>query len=169
MLRNIGPHYVIWGCATSLHITPSVGRNLTLWDYAASEVLLTRRAAPYWDTGFVESAMPPLKLSTGDLLFFYDSVGYWAAGDGNGFQAGWAVLSGSDPTHVLARAEEPPLPFTLPWQQGVAPFACNVPNVTNWGGGHAIAGRKDDAFRVYYGGADAVVGSAVVTVSVDEA
>lgn len=111
--------------------------------------------------------MPPLKLSDGNLLFFYDSVGPWN-GTG-GFQPGWAVLSGSDPTQVLARAEVPPLPYVLPWEAGTRPhWPCNTRNVANLGGGHPVSGPNpfggDDLFRVYFGGADAVVGSALISV-----
>ena len=65
-----GPHYVIWSCASALRITPSVGRSMVRWDYNKTKVLFTVRKAPFWDTGFVESAMPPLTLSDGNLLFF---------------------------------------------------------------------------------------------------
>lgn len=117
------------------------------------------RAAPFWDTGFVESAMPPLRLNDGNLLFFYDSVGPWNGT--SGFQPGWVVLSGQDPTQVLDRAVVPPLPYTLDWEAGRKPWPCNTKNVANLGGGHAIG---DNQFRVYFGGADAVVGTAIVTV-----
>jgi hypothetical protein len=62
----------VFSCA---QITPSIGRNLTQWNYTASKDLFGVRKAPYWDTIFVESAMPPLTLSSGDLLFFHDSMG----------------------------------------------------------------------------------------------
>ena len=107
--------------------------------------------------------MPPLELSTGDLLFFYDSLGVWNATGEKGFQPGWAVLSGSDPTQVVQRAETPPMPWRLPWERGDPPWRCNVPLVTNLGGGHALGG---DRFRLYFGGADAATGTAVATVGV---
>jgi len=163
-----GPHFLIWSCAKKLRITPSLGRSTVQWDANKTQVLFGVRGAPYWDTGFVESAMPPLKLSDGNLLFFYDSVGPWN-GTG-GFQPGWAVLSGADPTRVLARAQVPPLPYTLPWEVGTRPlWPCNTRNVANLGGGHAVPGPNplgdgDDLFRVYFGGADAVVGSALISV-----
>jgi hypothetical protein len=84
---------VIWGCAYALRITPSVGRNMLQWDYNKTKVLLTVRKAPFWDSGFVESSMPPLTLKDGNLLFFYDSIGEWNGT--TGFQPGWAVLSGA--------------------------------------------------------------------------
>jgi predicted GH43/DUF377 family glycosyl hydrolase len=164
-----GPHYVIWGCASALRITPSVGRSMLRWDYNKSKVLLSVRKAPFWDTGFVESAMPPLMLKDGNLLFFYDSVGPWNGTSTLSFQPGWAVLSGKDPSVVLARASVPPLPNTLPWEAGARPtWPCNRLHVSNLGGGHPVDGPNqmggDDLFRVYFGGADAVVGSALVSV-----
>ena len=47
--------------------------------------------------------------------------------------------------------------YTLDWEQGKAPWSCNVANVANLGGGHPIAGQKD-TFRIYFGGADTVLG-----------
>lgn len=162
-----GPHFVIWGCDISLRITPSVGRSLLTWDYNKTKVLLSVRSSPFWDTGFVESAMPPLLLSSGDLLFFYDSTGPWNGT--SGYQPGWAVLSGADPTRVLARAAVPPLPWLLPWEQGLRPWPCNTPFVTNLGGGHRIGGEAENRFRVYFGGADAVIGAADLQVSLPAA
>jgi hypothetical protein len=66
-----GPHYVIWSCARALRITPSVGRSMIKWDHTKTKILFSVRHAPFWDTGFVESAMPPLTLKDGNLLFFY--------------------------------------------------------------------------------------------------
>ena len=133
-----------------LKITPSIGRSLLTWNYSASQDLFGVRKEPYWDTTFVESAMPPLSLSNGDLLFFHDSMGGWN-GTG-GFQPGWVVLSGDDPTKVLARASVPPMPYTLPWEIGTAPWPCNTPHVTNLGGGHPTENK--DEFRVYLGTQD---------------
>lgn len=157
-------HYLIWGCDKQLRITPSIGRDLLSWDYNRSQVLLSVRPAPFWDSAFVETAMPPLPLSTGDLLFFYNSLGHWNGE--TGYMPGWVILDGTDPTQVLSRATTPPLPYTHAWQKGnVPPWTCNVALVSNLGGGHPIAGQKD-SFRVYFGGADAVVGTATVTVTV---
>ena len=144
-----------------MRITPSVGRSLINWDDSKTQDLFFVRKAPFWDTGFVESAMPPLTLSDGNLLFFYNSVGGW---DGmGGFQPGWVVLSGNDPTKVLARSVVPPMPYTLPWEHGTTPWKCNTANVANLGGGHAVG---VDLFRIYHGGADLVTGTALVSVDI---
>ena len=65
------------------------------------------------------------------------------------------MLSGTDPTLVLARAAVPPLPYTQPWEAGIRPqWPCNTRHVSNLGGGHRVGspnplGRPgDDLFRV---------------------
>lgn len=92
-MPGTGPHYIIWGCAHELRIAPSIGRSLFKWDSSKAKPLFGVRKAPYFDTGFVESAMPPLVLSDGNLLFFHDSAGTW--NHLSGFQAGWVVLDGA--------------------------------------------------------------------------
>ena len=73
------------------------------------------------------------------------------------------MLDGTDPSKVLARA---PVslwkPDTLPWMAGTAPYTCNVPQVAFLEAAHP-AGTADQ-FRVYFGGADAVLGTALVGV-----
>jgi predicted GH43/DUF377 family glycosyl hydrolase len=48
--------------------------------------------------------------------------------------------------------------------QGIAPYTCNVPQVSFLEAAHPV-GDKPDTYRVYFGGADAVVGTAVVSFS----
>ena len=76
-----------------------------------------------------------------------------------------AILNGSDPTQVLARSDAPLLSPTYAWEAGTAPWTCNVPSVAFLQG--VAATELADVFRVYFGGADTVVGSAVVQVVVD--
>ena len=56
-------HFLLWGCDKEVRITPSIGRDLLRWDYNSSKVLLSTRPSSFWDSGFVEAAMPPLPLS----------------------------------------------------------------------------------------------------------
>lgn len=121
---------------------------------------------------------PPLLLSTGDYLFLHNSAGP------DGYHPSWAILSGADPSIVLARADEPLLSPTLPWEEGVAPYVhtytcslrkllmyaigcicrwtCNVQNVVFLEGAQPT--EQPDVFRVFFGGADAVVGTALIAV-----
>jgi predicted GH43/DUF377 family glycosyl hydrolase len=69
------------------------------------------------------------------------------------------------PYLITARAPAPLWsPNDYPWMAGnTAPGTlCNVPQVAFLEAAHAVTDQPD-AFRVYYGGSDAVVGTAVVT------
>ena len=73
-------------------------------------------------------------------------------------------LAGTDPTKILASAPAPLwTPTDQPWMQGTAPYTCNVPQVSFLEAAHPM--DEPDAFRVYFGGADAVIGTAVVKIS----
>ena len=50
------------------------------------------------------------------------------------------------------------------WQVGLAPALCNVPNVTFLEAAHPT--ERADEFRVYFGGADTVIGTALIQVDV---
>ena len=50
-------------------------------------------------------------------------------------------------------------PTDQPWMEGKAPWTCNVREVAFLEAAHPAGG---DSFRVYFGGADTVVGTALV-------
>jgi|EP01047_Picozoa_sp_COSAG01_P056794 predicted GH43/DUF377 family glycosyl hydrolase len=80
-------------------------------------------------------------------------------------QPAWVVLNGSDPKHILARAPTSLWrPDYYPWMAGntSAGTVCNVPQVSFLEAAHPVP-DKQDTFRLYYGGSDAVVGTAVVS------
>ena len=161
------PHYLLWGAGT-IRVTNS--SDLTRWPSPGS-VLLTRTL---WGNPHVEAGPPPLRLSTGDWLFFFNS---WRDDFPKppGYEPAWAILDGADPTHIVAQASAPLFePARASWCRGVAPYTCNVANVAFVEAAHhaseaeaAAAGAKagQDLVRIYFGGADAVVGSALVQVS----
>ena len=110
----------------------------------------------------VEAGPPPLPLSSGDFIFFHNS---WDAAfpAPPGYQPAWVILSGADPSRIVARATEPLWsPQRAAWLTGQPPSYCNVPNVAFVEAAHATS--EPDTFRLYFGGADAVVGTAVVRV-----
>lgn len=151
LIRPEMPHYLLWG-DTQIRIAAS--KDLQSWPDAGS-VLLSPRA-DHFDSTLVESGPNPLMLSTGDYLFLYNS-------EGNGaYHVGWVVLSGSDPSVVLARSSVPLLRPDFLWEQGVSPWTCNVGNVVFLQG--IARTEKPDVFRVFFGGADAVVGTALIEV-----
>ena len=80
---------------------------------------------------------------------------------------GFVVLNGSDPTQVLQRSDPyaPLFNYTdYSWQNGSSSTQlCNVPEVVFL---TAVAQHGDGrTFTVYFGGADAVVGTAVIEVA----
>lgn len=143
LLRPTPPHYLLWGDS---HIRIAKSENPRRW-VDGGPVLLEARPDS-WDSELVESGPPPLQLSTGDYLFFYNG-----ATTGNmTYHAAWIILDGKDPTKVLQRAELPMLSPKLAWELGVHPYSCNVKNVIFLEAAHPLEG-KVDIFRVYYGAA----------------
>ncbi len=55
----------------------------------------------HFDSKLVESGPPPLLLSNGDYLFFYNSAELGWPDIGTSYNVGWLILSGSDPTQVI--------------------------------------------------------------------
>ena len=161
------PHYLLWGAGT-IRITNS--SDLTRWPSQGS-VLLSRTL---WGNLHVEAGPPPLRLTTGDWLFFFNS---WR-GDfpkPPGYEPAWVILDDADPTRIVAQASAPLFePAAASWCRGVAPYTCNVPNVAFVEAAHLASEAEaaavgmvsgQDLVRIYFGGADAVVGSALVLVT----
>lgn len=97
-------------------------------------------------------------LSSGDYIFFHNS---W--GQKPGYQPAWVVLNGSNLSQIVARAPTPLWsPQKEPWMTGKGPYTCNVGNVAFLEAAHPT--DTPDEFRVYFGGADAVVGTALVKI-----
>eukprot|EP01012_Entosiphon_sulcatum_P036209 TRINITY_DN460_c0_g1_i1.p1 TRINITY_DN460_c0_g1~~TRINITY_DN460_c0_g1_i1.p1 ORF type:complete len:339 (-),score=54.16 TRINITY_DN460_c0_g1_i1:21-1037(-) len=152
LIRDQPPHYLFWG-DSSIRVTKS--NNLTSWPDPGEVILAPRQDS--FDSQLVESGPPPLRLSNGNYIFFHNSADKTTA-----YHASWAILDGNDPTKVLARATEPLLSPDLAWERGVSPWTCNVANVVFL---EAAAEVGKDTFRVYFGGSDAVIGTAVITVA----
>jgi predicted GH43/DUF377 family glycosyl hydrolase len=69
LLRSQSQHYLFWG-DSDIRVTRS--SNLSKWD-SIGDIFLSPRA-DHFDSRLVESGPPPLLLSTGDYLFFYNSA-----------------------------------------------------------------------------------------------
>lgn len=102
-----------------------------------------------WDCVKIGIAGPPIKTKDGWFLIYHGVDEY------NVYRLGAALLDLSDPTKVLARQKEPILEPELEWEKNGY-----VPNVV-FSCGHAV---KDDTIYVYYGGADTVIGVAVLDI-----
>ncbi|SNX53831.1 glycosidase [Thermoanaerobacterium sp. RBIITD] len=103
-----------------------------------------------WESARVGVAGPPIKVKDGWFLIYH------AADDNNVYRLGAALLDTNDPSKVLARQKEPILEPELEWEKNGyisnVVFSC----------GNAI---KDDNIYVYYGGADTVIGVAVLNIN----
>jgi predicted GH43/DUF377 family glycosyl hydrolase len=157
LLRDDGNHYLFWG-DHDIRVTTST--DPTVWESTGSIILSPR--TDHFDSQLVESGPPPMRLSTGDYLFFYNSAELgWPTNTSTAYHVGYVILSGEDPSVVLQRSETPLLGPKYAWEQGTSPYPCNVPNVVFLEAAHPLG---DDSFRVFFGAADANIGSAVVKV-----
>lgn len=161
LLQDEAPHYLYWGAGT-IRVTSST--DLNKWTPGTAFINGT-----LWGNRKVESGPPPMILSTGDYVFFHNSWPQgWEAPAGHlrtgAYEPAWVILNGSDPTQIIARAPVPLWsPSLEPWMCGDAPYYCNAPKVAFLEAAHPTG--KVDEFRVYFGGADMVTGSAVVKMS----
>jgi predicted GH43/DUF377 family glycosyl hydrolase len=160
------PHVLIWG-AGEISITTSAS---VTGPWAPSVPFMN---STVWGNRKVEAGPPPLQLSDGNLIFFHNSWRNASASRGelaDVYEPAWVVLNGSSPSQILARAPEPLWrPSKEPWMTGhpstaALPVACNTPEVAFVEAAHPVAGATD-SFRLFFGGADAVVGTAVVHIA----
>lgn len=162
LLREQPPHYLLWG-DSSIRIARS--DNPLVWPDIGTVLIAPRPDS--FDSQLVEAGPPPLLLSTGDYLFFYNSATLgWPSDPSAAYHVGWLILSGKNPDVVLARSSEPLMSPEFAWELGVAPYTCNAPNVVFLEAASPIPGEKD-TFQVYYGGADATIGTARVSVTIN--
>lgn len=160
LLRKDGdPHFLYWG-DSSIKVAQSY--DPTIWPADGGKVFIETRA-DHFDSKLVESGPPPLLLSTGDYLFFYNSASAgWPDADNSAYNPGWVILDGTDPTVIKQRSEVPILSPIYNFEYGVSPYTCNVPNVIFLEAARQI---DIDTFEVYFGAADSSIGSAVIRVS----
>ena len=76
---------------------------------------------------------------------------------------GWVILDRDDPGVILERSAAPLLSSSTPWQRGTHPWRCNVANVVFCEAAAHVPGERD-VFRLWFGGADAHVGTVLVRV-----
>ena len=71
-------------------------------------------------------------------------------------------MDGKDQTKIKARSATPLMGPMYAWETGQYPYLCNAPNVVFLEAAYPIG---QDMFVVFFGGADANIGQAVIKVS----
>ena len=168
--RDSPPHYMFvydltLNCPSNpgsvcRHTVVAESQDLLSWHLPAGNNVLLPRRQGMWDAGLIEPGPPPLRLQSGDYIFFYNGA---TMPNDRQYHVGFAILSGENPTHVLQRSASPVLSWTdRPWMVGnSSAYLCYTPSVVFCNGARHVEG-KVDTFELFFGGADAVVGSATV-------
>ena len=155
LIRPSPPHYLYQGDSSiALWTSPDL-YNFT----KVNSTFITPRADSF-DTRLVESGPNPFILSDGNYIFFHNSANKTAC-----YHPGYVILSGVDPSVILTRSESPLLSPTRDWEVGIAPQECNVPCVVFLEAAAPVTGAVDE-FDVWFGGSDAVIGTARVKVTI---
>eukprot|EP00659_Diplonema_papillatum_P001355 gene1355-2097_t len=152
-----GTHYMFLtdnGLSGSLKIATSP--DLFTWTNTNQTLIAPRKGM--WDAVGVAAGPSPVRLSDGNYLYLYNTDNQAQNPVYGRCALGWVVLDYGDPTRVLARAAEPLMVATAPYEK--KGFTPNVIFATG-----LAATETPDTFVVYYGAADTVVASATVRVT----
>eukprot|EP00759_Apiculatamorpha_spiralis_P057405 PhF_6_TR8638/c0_g1_i2/m.13492/K20885/K20885; beta-1,2-mannobiose phosphorylase / 1,2-beta-oligomannan phosphorylase len=156
LIRPSPPHYLYWGAGV---IGLAISNDLKTWTNINRTFLLPRQNS--FDNVGVESGPSPQLLSNGNYIFFHNS---WNSTN-NCYHPTYAIINGTDPTKLIHRSSSPMLSPIFGWQLGTAPFECNVQCVVFLEAVAPVQGQVD-TFDVWFGGSDAVIGTARVKVYV---
>lgn len=169
-LHNNATSFLYWGDSNngkgmSLAITDDLRTFKTI-----NEVWLPIRPEPYFDNILVEGGPAPLRLSTGDLFYLFNSAGHLKVNDTDysAYHLTFALIDKKDPTVQLFRSPVPILSCELGWEIGTAPWLDLTPYVVFAEGMRPFDEIGPDSFLAYYGGADSVVGAAIITVKFEK-
>jgi predicted GH43/DUF377 family glycosyl hydrolase len=168
LIRDSPPHYLFFGDSTLVPgLQIAISDDLFHWKLLPGLFIEVRNDS--FDSILVESGPMPLPLSDGNYLFVYNSArkGYPSKKPNWDLQynVGWVVLDKTDPTKVIARSSEPLISPTLGWEKGDDPWLGLTPNVVFLEGWRPYPSRPN-SFIAYYGGADSVMGAAVIDVHI---
>ena len=156
------PHYAIWG-------EGNVGISSTT-DFATFDVVDENFIVPLgknFSEIKLEAGAPPVQLSDGNWMHFYAAATPgWLTPAGGNYTAGAVVIEapsdGSSKPKVVWRTTHHPFIPLLPYQEGLPPYPKNRADVIFLP--TVVPMSAPDTFRVWFGAADASVGTAVVTV-----
>lgn len=177
LIHSSTENYLFWGDSS---IRVAVSESPSSWTDIGDIFLETR--SDNFDSKLVESGPPPIKLSNGDYLFIYNSatVG-WPDDPESAYHPGWVILDKNDPLIIKQRSDEPLMTPEYTWELGVSPYTCNVPNVIFVEAAYLMNEKSTylqnksnlkylytDYVHVFYGGADAVIGSAILQIEYED-
>jgi len=164
ILRDELPNYVLFGEAPPL---PGAGIASTV-DFENYVVLndsvfraLGEKDALAPEIG-IEAATPLVKLSTGDYFHVYAAATPGWVANGN-YTCGFIILDKEDPTKVKQRSTTHFFSPILDYENGSGKYPVQR-NRTLFPTSLVPTGNKDE-FRIWYGAADANVGSALIQVT----
>jgi predicted GH43/DUF377 family glycosyl hydrolase len=172
LLRDDPPHYAFVGdsdTANAINLATSQDGYTWVLNTTSKDPWMAGRPG-MWDASGVASGSQPSRLSSGDYLFIYNiDTGFpYKPSPLGRCSVGWAILDGTDPSKIIARADEPLLTPVIAWEtcggeggKGAYP-KCQEPEVVFTTGMKPLGG---DEFLIVYGAADSVVGIAKVAVT----
>lgn len=107
-------YYLFWG-DHDIRVTSSSDPKT----WADIGTILISPREDHFDSKLVESGPPPLLLSTGDYLFFYNSAEIgWPDDTNTAYHVGYLILDGKDPTQIKVRSETPLMGPEYSWEKG---------------------------------------------------
>jgi predicted GH43/DUF377 family glycosyl hydrolase len=154
LLMPSPPHYLYQGDSNI-----QLWSTLDLYNYTLLNSTFITPRSEMFDSDLVEAGPPPMILSDGNYIFFHNS-----ANQTHAYHPGFVILNGANPTQILQRSSNAILSPTRDWEIGAYPAKCNVPNVVFLEAATPVDGMVD-TFDVYFGGSDAVIGTARFTVT----
>lgn len=162
ILRDDGTHYVIYGEGPPELPGLGIATTTDFVHYTVLNATFLEPLGPDQNEIKLEAGTAPVQLSTGDYLHFYAAATPGWVEHGN-YTAGWVVLDGRDPSIILQRSSQHILVPTLPYMQGTDGYPWSRHNVVFLCS--AVPTGRVDEFRLWFGAADASVGTAVVQVT----
>ena len=150
--KPVNGKYLMWFGDDQVYMATADSPNGP-WTANPKPVLPTRPT--YFDGVLVEPGPAPKIMKNGDILMYYN-----ADGNPDGYQPGWVIFSGKDPTKIVSRSNTPiaGLGITQPWQE------TGQVNKVSFLSGETVLNGKHFFFT---GGADTKTGVATAPVAAD--
>lgn len=152
-----GKYWMYWG-EIEVHVATS--RDLIHWqpveDQSGNPVVVLARRSHRFDSSFPETGPPPVLTGKGILVIYNgknDPTDGDSALDPNAYAGGQALFSASDPTHMIARLDEPFYKPEMPFEK-IGQYAAGTTFL------EGLVYFRNRWF-LYYGCADSLVGVAV--------